>query len=844
MIESPSLAEGGTSPAVSPSVVDGRGRFPPALRECRSDLFGLLGLSFFLIIALAARFSADGWMTRVDLLTQFIPWSTFLGEQLREFNVPGWDPFLFSGRPFAGDPQSGWMYLPTMISFVLFSPLTAWKSFIVIQMAAGAFGTYALIRVLGMGPLAAVGGATAFACGPFLHFNTYCCTVYGEATTWTPIALLGVELTLRGKSWPGRGCGVVVTGIAISQFLSGYVGQGTYYAALLTGSYIAYRTLIDPPIKLDIRQRAIAFAAAGASSLAMGVGLGAAGILIRLDANRYSNIQGGDYSEVQDVSENRAYDIPYLLDRLLSDNFSQHRREYLTIGAVVLAVIGAIYAFRKFGVPYFVGLTAACVVLATDETPFHAVLYTLLPRFQSIHEHAENRIYAVMLIAPAVLAAAGIESLKNRRLEHWQFALLVVPLGLLVFVDDYIGDSGLGIERSIFVGAIVVTVAAVAQALVTRGTFLGSRERLRPIANAIAPVILILTLFYFPTGREIKDQIQDPPARAQGVRADEVTAQTTDPGGAGEYLQSVQSTTLEPIRFFGYAPDNIRTRAFEAGTSYHAVQKVQFYQRLLNEARPMRLELYSVQGYDPMQIQRYVWFLEGVNGIQLNYHDAYVRPTGIDSPLLGFLRVQYFIAPHQIAKSPFQKPVTELVRGSRIVFSNTLIDVIEIPTMPYASIVHQAVEIPESQVMTTLLNATYDPLTTVIIESAPPNLDAQAPASGDQVSVVSYEPDEITLSATAAGDGMLVISEVYFPGWRAYVDGEEVDIFPSNYIQRGVALPAGEHTVVFRYDPLSLKVGLWLTAVSVVAALSILIAAGYVQIKRRIAADASTAGSA
>ena len=164
--------------------------------------------------------------------------------------------------------------------------------------------------------------------------------------------------------------------------------------------------------------------------------------------------------------------------------------------------------------------------------------------------------------------------------------------------------------------------------------------------------------------------------------------------------------------------------------------------------------------------------------------------------------------------------------------------------MPYASIVHQAVEIPESQVMTTLLNATYDPLTTVIIESAPPNLDAQAPASGDQVSVVSYEPDEITLSATAAGDGMLVISEVYFPGWRAYVDGEEVDIFPSNYIQRGVALPAGEHTVVFRYDPLSLKVGLWLTAVSVVAALSILIAAGYVQIKRRIAADASTAGSA
>src|SRR4029453_12830463 len=101
---------------------------------------GLCAISLVLIVILTARFSADSWMTRVDLLTQFIPWSTYLGEQLRSFNVPGWDPYLFSGRRFAGDPQSGWMYLPSMISFLLFSPLTAWKAFIVIQMAIGALG--------------------------------------------------------------------------------------------------------------------------------------------------------------------------------------------------------------------------------------------------------------------------------------------------------------------------------------------------------------------------------------------------------------------------------------------------------------------------------------------------------------------------------------------------------------------------------------------------------------------------------------------------------------------------------------------------------------------------------
>jgi uncharacterized membrane protein YfhO len=140
--------------------------------------------------------------------------------------------------------------------------------------------------------------------------------------------------------------------------------------------------------------------------------------------------------------------------------------------------------------------------------------------------------------------------------------------------------------------------------------------------------------------------------------------------------------------------------------------------------------------------------------------------------------------------------------------------------------------------MTTLENGTYDSATTAIIERTLPSLDTQAAGANDQVTVTSYEPDAITLSAKAAGDGILVVSEVYVPGWRAYVDGKEVEILPTNYIQRGVALPAGEHTVVFRYDPLSLKLGLWLTVVSAVVALAILGAAAYERIKRRHSEEA------
>jgi uncharacterized membrane protein YfhO len=54
----------------------------------------------------------------------------------------------------------------------------------------------------------------------------------------------------------------------------------------------------------------------------------------------------------------------------------------------------------------------------------------------------------------------------------------------------------------------------------------------------------------------------------------------------------------------------------------------------------------------------------------------------------------------------------------------------------------------------------------------------------------------------------LVLSEIYASGWQATVDGQAVKILPTNHALRGVPLPAGEHTVELRYEPISLRVGL------------------------------------
>ena len=98
-------------------------RFGTSSRDART----LLALFAVLTVVIGQRWRFDAWLTDSDRLTQYLPWYAYMGERLRAFQIPGWNPYQFSGTPFAGDPQSGWMYLPAMLSFALLPPIPAFK---------------------------------------------------------------------------------------------------------------------------------------------------------------------------------------------------------------------------------------------------------------------------------------------------------------------------------------------------------------------------------------------------------------------------------------------------------------------------------------------------------------------------------------------------------------------------------------------------------------------------------------------------------------------------------------------------------------------------------------------
>src|SRR5919107_5401181 len=112
----------------------------------------------------------------MDAATQYYPWYYFLGESLRSGSIPGWNPYQFSGAPFAADPLSGWTYLPAMILFTILPVSPAAGSYLFVHLLLAGLFTYALARVLRIDVAGALLAAVAYELNGFMYWRNLCCS--------------------------------------------------------------------------------------------------------------------------------------------------------------------------------------------------------------------------------------------------------------------------------------------------------------------------------------------------------------------------------------------------------------------------------------------------------------------------------------------------------------------------------------------------------------------------------------------------------------------------------------------------------------------------------------------
>jgi hypothetical protein len=157
-------------------------------------------------------------------------------------------------------------------------------------------------------------------------------------------------------------------------------------------------------------------------------------------------------------------------------------------------------------------------------------------------------------------------------------------------------------------------------------------------------------------------------------------------------------------------------------------------------------------------------------------------------------------------------PVFRSPDGSQLVLQNQKV-------LPKAWLVPSVVVVPDrNQRVNLLINPAFYPEKMAYVESEPP-LPLVPPGTAigtpGSVSTKKYSNEKIELEAQVSGNALLVLSEKYYKGWQARVDGKSTDIYPVNHVLRGVYLTPGRHTVEFVFDPLPFKVGKWLTLSSI-----------------------------
>jgi uncharacterized membrane protein YfhO len=130
--------------------------------------------------------------------------------------------------------------------------------------------------------------------------------------------------------------------------------------------------------------------------------------------------------------------------------------------------------------------------------------------------------------------------------------------------------------------------------------------------------------------------------------------------------------------------------------------------------------------------------------------------------------------------------------------------------LPQAWTVHRAEVMDEGDLLNRINDPAFDPLDVGLVEEHMP-CELSPPGASGEARVVSRTANRLEVAVNGQELGILILSEVFFPGWAATLDGQQVDIFAVDYVLRGICVPPGQHQVVFSFLPMSLRIGTGVT---------------------------------
>jgi len=241
--------------------------------------------------------------------------------------------------------------------------------------------------------------------------------------------------------------------------------------------------------------------------------------------------------------------------------------------------------------------------------------------------------------------------------------------------------------------------------------------------------------------------------------------------------------------------------------------------RVLNLANP----------FNEAQTSYFHKSIGGYHGAKLRrYQDLIERQISRNNlQVLNMLNTRYIIQPAQGPQQEGQPGTPEQVQRNPSALGNAWF-VNEV----------QKVQNPDQEINAlTGLN----PTTTAVVDASKfPLAKTSYNAPGSTIILTKYEPDALTYRATATADAFVVFSEIYYAdGWNAYLDGKLVPHLRANYVLRAMPLPAGTHTIEFKFEPTEYAIGNTVSLVSSVLLILLLVGAVVYAVRQKPSGEAA-----
>jgi hypothetical protein len=425
--------------------------------------------------------------------------------------------------------------------------------------------------------------------------------------------------------------------------------------------------------------------------------------------------------------------------------------------------------------------------------PFFPLLFRVLPGASLFQGPA--RLLSVYTLAVAALTSIGTEQLLNG--DRWRSLgrnLLVAAVGVLLAV---IAGATLLHIRAVFVRPVIqfgVTLGACAACLAFRPNSppaggedqRGTKFKLWQVALVGIVTVDLLVADWRLNPTTDASLYRNPTASASAVRA----------AGDGRVLWLADDETdIKFNHYLSFKKFGPEDAAYWLGLRETLLPNVAMIERVP-----------TANNFDSLLVSGYNDVVTLLN--KLPEADA-LRMSGV-------MDARYIISPRELPLPVVQRSAEVTIYRNNAAPGRAWI-------VPQAKVVSDSVA--------ALADPSFDPRQVVQISNLPSPISRRG-ADGAPGTIQSLQdsPNAVTIHAESESGGFLVLADTFYPGWQATLDGMPVEILRANHAFRAVVFPPGEHVVVFRYAPLSFRMG---EAISLLSLIAVTMGLAVLSLRRR-----------